>query len=360
MHVCLICVEIFAWGKYGGFGRATRLIGRELVKRGIKVTAIVPRRSNQAKVEMLDGIRVLGFDLNDVPGMLKIYRDCDADIYHSQEPSLGTYLAKKFHPEKKHLVTFRDTRLLSDWLTEIRLPSLNSLQVLLNWAYEDGFLVHHAVRNADGCFVSANFLAERAMHKYKLKASPQFLPTPVVIPAKIEKDATPTVCYIARWDRRKRPELMLEVARLHPNVHFIMAGLSRDRHYDHEIRSRFSELPNVELNGFINQFESDRLSNILSRSWVLINTASREGLPNSFLEACAHHCALLSSVDPDGFSSSFGYYAQDQHLSTGLDYLLENNRWKELGEKGFEYISQTFALETALQQHLAIYEASKA
>jgi len=34
MRVCLISVEIFAWGKYGGFGRATRLIGRELAKRG--------------------------------------------------------------------------------------------------------------------------------------------------------------------------------------------------------------------------------------------------------------------------------------------------------------------------------------
>ena len=34
MKICLISVEIFAWGKYGGFGRATRIIGRELVKRG--------------------------------------------------------------------------------------------------------------------------------------------------------------------------------------------------------------------------------------------------------------------------------------------------------------------------------------
>ena len=33
MKVCLISTEIFAWGKYGGFGRATRMIGGELVKR---------------------------------------------------------------------------------------------------------------------------------------------------------------------------------------------------------------------------------------------------------------------------------------------------------------------------------------
>ena len=38
MRICLIAVELFAWGKYGGFGRATRTIGRELVKRGIAVS----------------------------------------------------------------------------------------------------------------------------------------------------------------------------------------------------------------------------------------------------------------------------------------------------------------------------------
>ena len=47
MRICLICVEIFAWGKYGGFGRATRMLGRELVRRGMSVDAVVPRRKGQ-------------------------------------------------------------------------------------------------------------------------------------------------------------------------------------------------------------------------------------------------------------------------------------------------------------------------
>ena len=41
MRICLISVEIFAWGKYGGFGRATRTIGRELAQRGHEVFAVV-------------------------------------------------------------------------------------------------------------------------------------------------------------------------------------------------------------------------------------------------------------------------------------------------------------------------------
>jgi len=61
MKICLISVEIFAWGKYGGFGRATRTIGRELAKRGVDVCAVVPLRKGQKPVENLDGITVYGF-----------------------------------------------------------------------------------------------------------------------------------------------------------------------------------------------------------------------------------------------------------------------------------------------------------
>ena len=33
VKICFLCVEIFAWGKFGGFGRSTRVIGRAPVAR---------------------------------------------------------------------------------------------------------------------------------------------------------------------------------------------------------------------------------------------------------------------------------------------------------------------------------------
>jgi glycosyltransferase involved in cell wall biosynthesis len=355
MHVCLICVEIFAWEKYGGFGRATRIIGRELVNRGFKVSAIVPRRQNQAKIEYLDGIRVLGFDITNIREMIKVFKECDADIYHSQEPSFGTYIAQKYQPDKKHIVTFRDTRFLSDWFTEFRLPSLNKLQVLFNMLYEDNFLGKRAVKNADRCFVAAKFLIERSKNKYNLSTKPEFLPTPVPIPKNVKKDPNPTVCYVSRLDRRKRPELMIELAKNFPNVHFIIAGISRDKKFDLYLRNLLKECHNVDLPGFINQFESKKISDIYSRSWIQLNTSARECLPNSFIEGCAHKCALLSSVDPDGFSSKFGFYATNDEFSEGLEFLLLNDNWKDLGEKGYNYVIENFSLENSIDKHMDIY-----
>ena len=104
-RICLISVEIFAFGKYGGFGKATRTIGAELVKRGYEVFAVVPRRGEQGAEENIDGITVLSYKPGDVLSSGALYKKINADIYHSCEPSFGTYLAKKHVPDARHIAT---------------------------------------------------------------------------------------------------------------------------------------------------------------------------------------------------------------------------------------------------------------
>lgn len=355
-RICLISVEIFAWGKYGGFGRATRLIGRELVKRGLQVTAVVPRRTGQAPVEDLDGIRVLSFDRRQSLSAGDLYRQADADIYHSEEPSLGTYLAMRAMPGRKHIITFRDTRDRGDWWTEFRLPSISRMQVASNWLYEDNWLVHQAVRRADAHFAAAQMLIPKSRAKYRLAADPLFLPTPVAVLPEPLKAAQPTVCFVSRWDKRKRPELFFELARAFPEVRFLAVGKSRDLAYDQALRQQYGSLPNLELLGFIDQFRTDELVRLLEKSWILVNTAAREGLPNAFIEAAAHGCAILSAVDPDGFASRFGQHVKDDDFTGGLRALLQGETWREKARQGHEYVSNTFSLERSIDRHLEIYQ----
>lgn len=356
MRVCLISVEIFAWGKYGGFGRATRLIGRELSRRGVQVTAVVPRRKGQGAVENLDGIRVLSFKPRDFLTATRLFREANADIYHSQEPSMGTYLAQRAMPDRKHIMTFRDPRDLEDWGIELKLPSLNYLQVLANWMYEDNFLVKKAVQRGDAWFTIGKYLIPKVKVKYEMPGEPQFLPTPVPIPEQVQKSETPSVCYVNRWDRRKRPEIFFELARAFPEVQFYAVGKSRDARYEEQLRSEYGELPNLDMVGFIDQFTSNRHSQILEQSWVFVNTAAREALPNAFIEAASHRCAILSSVDPDQLATKGGYYAADDDFVTGLKALLENDLWRTQGENGYRYMSEVFELNKSIDRHLTIYE----
>ncbi len=358
MHICFISVEIFAWGKYGGFGRATRTIGKELVKRGIKVSAIIPRREGQKPYENLDGISVYGFPPNNPFAIKRIIKQINANIYHSQEPSFSTFLAQWFMPHKAHIVTCRDTRNDLDWKIESSLPTRNRLQVLKNRLYEDNFLVAKAVQDATRVFAASGVVQEKAYERYHLLYHPAFLPTPIDVSSEkeIKKAKKPTVCFVARWDRRKRPELFFNLAKKFPHIHFIAAGKSHDTKWDIALRKGYAKIPNLEMTGMLNQFDNETLTNIYQKSWILINTAAREGLPNSFIEALAHKTAILSSVNPDQFASRFGYFAQNDNFEQGLKWLLENDRWRTQGEAGYKHISNVFATEVAIERHLKIYE----
>jgi deazaflavin-dependent oxidoreductase (nitroreductase family) len=249
----------------------------------------------------------------------------------------------------------RDPRTTVDWWIEFSQPSSSRLQVLSNLVYEDNPLVRRAVRQADARFCAAEHLVPKVTRKYRLRERPVFLPTPVPVPPEVSKADVPTVCFNARWDKRKRPELFFELAARFPAVRFLAVGKSRDPAYEESLRRRYAAVPNIEWVGFVDQFDSDRLSRILGESWVLINTASREGLPNSFIEAAAHRCAILSAVDPDGFASRFGHHVRDDDFERGLTRLLQGDRWRERGEAGYTFVRNTFETGRAVDLHLEVY-----
>jgi glycosyltransferase involved in cell wall biosynthesis len=350
-------MEIFAWDKYGGFGKATRLIGRELVKKGIEVFAVVPRRKNQREFEILDGIKIFGFPKYNPLASLRFFKECNADIFHSEEPSLTTYFALKGMPDRIHLVTSRDPRFTSDWIREFIHPSFNKAQVLANYLFEDNFLVKKSVRKANQVFSAARFLNGSVSKKYSLKSEVEFLPTPIEVPQReIKKSDVPTVCFLARWDKRKRPEIFFELAESFPGVNFIAVGKGRNNKYDSYLRKRYSHLKNLTMTGFINQFESVTISDILEKSWILINTATREGLPNSFLEALAYKCAILSSLNPENVTGRFGYLVENNDYKEGLFNLIKNDNWKTKGEEGQKYIKENYEFNSSVEKHISIYK----
>jgi len=356
MHVCLVCAEFLGWGRAGGFGFATRGIGRGLAARGVEVTAVVPYPpGHDEREQVIDGVRVLGYSPSSMRDAAALFRRCDADIYHSQQESIVTHAALRAMPDRRHVITCRDPRDARDWWVEFRHPSRTKLRLLLTLAYYENPLTYRAVRRADAVFVPARFLRAKVRRKYRLRTEPEFLPTPIEIPDDINKAETPMVCFIGRLDRRKRPELFLDLARQFPDVRFVAVGAAQDAAFDAFLRDEYGDLANLELTGFIDQFSDPRHREILSRSWVLVNPAAREGLPNVFIEAAAHRCALVSSLDPDAFVSRFGELAADEDYAAALRRLLENDTWRDKGQAGHRYVSETNAPDVAIERHLRVY-----
>ena len=109
--------------------------------------------------------------------------------------------------------------------------------------------------------------------------------------------------------------------------------------------------------GYVDPFQSGLIDEVLEKSWILVNTASREGLPAAFVEAASYRCAILATVDPDGFASQFGYFAETpETLASGLEHLLEDDRWRECGERAYAYALEHFEQSRVVQKHLELYE----
>lgn len=351
LSVCLVSTEFFGWGRYGGIGKITRDIGAGLTERGVEVTVVVPRGEGQEVLEEVGGMRVHGFPMYAYPFTQPIYSECDADVYHSQEPSWGSIVATKAKPSKRHMVTCQNPKSKGDW------DRVNLFYPLRRRAFNRFFgeRLKETVRSMDGVYCQAKYIIPKVRKLYGLEKEPTFLPNPVKVPeGRPRKADEPTVCFLGRFDGEKRPELFFELARSFPEVKFIALGASHDSDRDAHLREQYQGIRNMVMPGFVG---GPGKLKALERSWILVNTSVSECLPVSFLEAAAHGCAILSFVDPDGFASRFGYHVKGLDLESGLRWLLEEDRWKKLGERGHSYVSKVHGREKVIDLHIEAYRA---
>ena len=361
MRICYPVSEIYEYGSYGGFGALTRAIAKGVSEKGHEVYVVAPRLSEKQKpVEMMDGFNVLTH-CKGVKNYLRskyIYDMVDADVYHSQEPNIGTWLAMKIKPERKHIITFQDPRTLKEKRTEWN--HLSYGERLRMEAIIRGILYYSrkASRHANKLFAQAWSYSDKCQWLYHLENRPGWLPNPVKMGNNIKKEDTPTVCFLGRWDARKRVEWFFELAKKFSQVEFIAMGKASPEfdHVDQKLRSKYSSIPNLTLTSFVSEQQKKE---ILGKSWVMINTSWRECLPVAYLEAMAHKCAVLSYENPDGIPKEFGYHVEtgvfDEYVR-GLRFLLKDGNWKTLGTKGFEYVLKHHEHDKVISDHIKTYE----
>ena len=359
--ICILTSQYFDWGIYGGFGSMSRKLAESLAAAGHRVSVIVPGRRGQRPLETIEGVQIQSFSPRSVLEACRLIKESGADIFHSQDPTVLTYLAQRLHPRRIHLVTSRDPRDLRDWWIEFLYATpTRRLLTPFNYLTEAGFFVRQAVRRADGVFCPAHFLKEKVKRLYGLKTLPTLLPNLIDVPAvPPQKGDQPTLTFVARWDKRKRPWIFLELAKQFPEYRFVAVGqgsASAEAGFDAGLRRRYRDVPNLEMPGLINRFrEPERMHRLLSDTWVFVSTAVREGLPLTFLEAAAYGCPIVSRVDPDQFASKFGKQVHNDDYAGAIRSLLAEGPL-EKGRAAYEYVRETYETSRALQAHVQAYE----
>ena len=111
--MCLISTEFMGCGRAGGFGFATRSLGRELAARGVRVTVVLPQpRQVTGDHLTFDGVTVRTYPRLNLRRAADLLRECNADVYHSQEPSLATWIDGVF---SRYLASSRSGGVWGSW-----------------------------------------------------------------------------------------------------------------------------------------------------------------------------------------------------------------------------------------------------
>jgi glycosyltransferase involved in cell wall biosynthesis len=176
-----------------------------------------------------------------------------------------------------------------------------------------------------------------------------------------ERAERPRVLWIGRIIGMKRPDRLLEVAALCPEIGFDLVGPLAEGAGDEERRTleRARAAPNIHVRGPI---ERGRLDDVYRRAACLLCTSDTEGFPNTFLEAWSQGLPVVTTFDPDGLVAARGLGAvaapgDTRALVAALRRLLADPiAWREASARARRYWVSNLRPEAAIPHLLGVLQ----
>ena len=181
------------------------------------------------------------------------------------------------------------------------------------------------------------------------KISTVYFPA-VVLSGKTYRSANvPRIMWAGRLTLQKRPDLLIAVARMLPDVAFDVWGYAYGRD-GKKYRQELEKLPNVQLCGSYDSFES--LTTQQSYA-LLLYTSAWDGLPNVLLEAVACGLPVVASAVcgiPEFISEATGYPVVDwenpqAYVDAIGEALGDPKGRRERWERAFELLGERHCMD---------------
>jgi glycosyltransferase involved in cell wall biosynthesis len=322
------CKEIF-----GGAELDLFMLANELVKDARFSISFVVADYGQPPDETYNGISTiasLDFSHGFVRGASRIWKalkQADADIYVIKTASAGVPLLARFCRRHKRRFVYRTAhRDECDGTYLRRHPLLGRLFI-------------NALRRADVVFAQNACDAEDLRRLRGIDST--VIPNGHCLTAADNPPDKDTILWVGRSADFKQPQIFLDVARHLPDVRFVMIcpKATDDRDYESLVADA-AGIANLE---FVGRVPFDEIDSYFRRAKVLVNTSRAEGFANTFIQACKNSAAILSlNSNPDDFlvryACGIACNGDTQKLIEGLQFLLDDDRYREIGENGGRYV----------------------
>lgn len=231
--------------------------------------------------------------------------------------------------------------------------------------YPDRLLVRHArdrwlyeygLRRADATLVQSVTQQSALLANYGRESTVAGMLVVGPDPAAVRSAKDIDVLWVANIRRVKRPDRLLELARLLPQVNFVMAGGASpgEEALYGQIECEARTIPNLRFLGPVPYLD---IGPLFGRARVFANTSEVEGFPNTFLQSWIRGVPVVTLFDPDGLvrSRQLGS-AHDNvaEMATGAAKLLDDPALEAIvSSRVREFMAQHYGEETVLGPYLA-------
>jgi glycosyltransferase involved in cell wall biosynthesis len=341
-------------GFIGGVERQTSLMAKWFAKRGYKVSMLTCDESQQDGVE-IDGVKVfklcrkeagikgLRFFWPKWTSLNAAMRRADADIYYQ---NCGEYVTGQValwcqRHERKFVYSAA-----SDPDCNARLPEMHKIR--------ERILYRYGLKHADKVIVQTR--RQQEMLRADFGIDSVIIPMPCPGPAdsdyadfQKQHNNSQRVLWIGRICEVKRPDKLLDVAQMFPELSFDFVGPQDGSDYARDVCDRAKTIANIKLHGPATR---EQVSEFYTKAKIFCCTSDFEGFPNTFIEAWSFGLPIVSTFNPDNLlvAENMGIVAQDiKGLAAGIRKLLsEPQRWQQASQNSRRYYLENHTVDAVM------------
>jgi len=182
---------------------------------------------------------------------------------------------------------------------------------------------------------------------------PGIVRTPYFITPHPERNGT--VVWAAVIRPIKRLDLLIEIARRLPSIHFVVCGAPNPGLWEtaklNEILTKLRSLPNVDYRGHVTP---EQTLKVIGDASLLISTSGGEGFPSVFLEAWAAGTPIVSlQIDPDNKirNEQLGVVADTvEEAADAVCFLMKSpERRQDIGIRAHRHVEEMHSPDAAVR-----------